>query len=565
MSGTKKLSNFLNTSLTDALDSTGIIHLMSLGETAIPLDSGTSGDYVKTLVAGKGINLADSQGHGVNSVITVDSAEVAYLTSTQTLTNKTINLTNNTLRGTRAQLQSSMSDDNFVTEAGEETLTNKKITAPIINLNAANSQTGTVGITGPGSITRISTFGLRDTTTTNYQTLLQSTSSTALTADRTLTIDVVNADRTLKLDGSLGVTGGTTVNIDVDVDVDITFPTIINNAITLVGTEDTIARSKALDSAQNFSLSGDITAPAVAFNGTDSVELVTTIGSGKIYNANINASAAIADTKLATISTAGKVANSATTATDSNVANTIVLRDSDGNFNAGTVEAYQLKVAGFGTVVDSAGIWVGSTEGVKGDKGEVGAKGVKGEVGGTGDKGQKGEAGTAGAAASKGQKGEAGSAGADGADGTDGTNGTNGDKGQKGEAGAAGSDGTDGTKGEPGVGDKGQKGEAGAAGSDGAAGGAGADGQKGEKGSGAEAYTLTSAPASANDGDLWFDDETGALYIYYVDANSSQWIQFNNSVVADGSINSDKLAASVVIKIYNSSGTALKTLHGAGN
>ena len=324
-------------------------------------------------------------------------------------------------------------------------------------------------------------------------------------------------------------------------------------------------QSQDLKLAQNFSLSGDITAPAIAFNGTDSVELVTTIGSGKIYNANINASAAIADTKLATISTAGKVANTATTATDSDIANTIVLRDSDGNFNANKIQAYELSIEGFGPVVDSAGIWVGSTEGVKGDKGEQGVKGEKGEVGGTGDKGQKGEAGAAGAAASKGQKGEAGSAGADGADGADGTNGTNGDKGQKGEVGAAGSDGTDGTKGEPGQGDKGQKGEAGAAGADGSDGGAGSDGQKGEKGSGAEAYTLSSAPASANDGDLWFDDETGALYIYYVDANSSQWVQFNNSVVADGSINSDKLASSVVIKIFNSSGTALKTLHGAGN
>ena len=39
---------------------------------------------------------------------------------------------------------------------------------------------------------------------------------------------------------------------------------------------------------------------------------------GTIVNADINASAAIADTKLGTISTAGKVSNSATTATSSN-------------------------------------------------------------------------------------------------------------------------------------------------------------------------------------------------------------------------------------------------------
>ena len=58
---------------------------------------------------------------------------------------------------------------------------------------------------------------------------------------------------------------------------------------------------------------------------------------GTIVNADINASAAIADTKLATISTAGKVSNSATTATDANTASAIVARDASGNFAAGDI------------------------------------------------------------------------------------------------------------------------------------------------------------------------------------------------------------------------------------
>src|SRR5205085_2836586 len=44
--------------------------------------------------------------------------------------------------------------------------------------------------------------------------------------------------------------------------------------------------------------------------------------SSLIVNADVDPVAAIVDTKLATISTAGKVANSATTATSLNVANT---------------------------------------------------------------------------------------------------------------------------------------------------------------------------------------------------------------------------------------------------
>jgi len=60
---------------------------------------------------------------------------------------------------------------------------------------------------------------------------------------------------------------------------------------------------------------------------------------GTIVNADINASAAIADTKLATISTASKVSNSATTATSANTASAIVARDASGNFSAGTITA----------------------------------------------------------------------------------------------------------------------------------------------------------------------------------------------------------------------------------
>jgi hypothetical protein len=65
----------------------------------------------------------------------------------------------------------------------------------------------------------------------------------------------------------------------------------------------------------------------------------TMILDGTILNADINASAAIVDTKLATIATAGKVSNSATTATNANTASAIVARDGSGNFTAGTITA----------------------------------------------------------------------------------------------------------------------------------------------------------------------------------------------------------------------------------
>lgn len=58
-----------------------------------------------------------------------------------------------------------------------------------------------------------------------------------------------------------------------------------------------------------------------------------------IVNADIAADAAIADSKLAVIASAGKVANSATTALVTNTPEAIVVRDENGDFAAGTITA----------------------------------------------------------------------------------------------------------------------------------------------------------------------------------------------------------------------------------
>lgn len=66
---------------------------------------------------------------------------------------------------------------------------------------------------------------------------------------------------------------------------------------------------------------------------TSSLTAVGTIATG-VWNGT-----AIADTYLATISTAGKVDNSATTATSANTASAIVARDASGDFAAGVITA----------------------------------------------------------------------------------------------------------------------------------------------------------------------------------------------------------------------------------
>jgi hypothetical protein len=86
----------------------------------------------------------------------------------------------------------------------------------------------------------------------------------------------------------------------------------------------------------------------------DSAVTSAKIADDAIVNADINASAAIADTKLGTISTAGKVSNSATTATNANTASAIVARDGSGNFAAGTVTAALTGNASTATALETA-------------------------------------------------------------------------------------------------------------------------------------------------------------------------------------------------------------------
>jgi len=77
----------------------------------------------------KSISLTDNTLTGTtaefNTALSDD--DFATLTNTVTLTNKTIDLTDNTLSGTTAEFNTALSDDNFATLAGTETVTNKTV------------------------------------------------------------------------------------------------------------------------------------------------------------------------------------------------------------------------------------------------------------------------------------------------------------------------------------------------------------------------------------------------------------------------------------------------------
>jgi hypothetical protein len=60
-------------------------------------------------------------------VVSIEGVNIVTTSSTDTLTNKTINLANNTVTGTLAEFNTAVSDANLASLAGSETLTNKTI------------------------------------------------------------------------------------------------------------------------------------------------------------------------------------------------------------------------------------------------------------------------------------------------------------------------------------------------------------------------------------------------------------------------------------------------------
>jgi hypothetical protein len=104
-----------------------------------------------------------------------------------------------------------------------------------------------------------------------------------------------------------------------------------NTALSVANTANTTANGIA--ATANTALSNSTAAVTTANTANALAAAAVPSGVGAIVNADINASAGIVDTKLATIATGGKVSNSATTATDANTASTIVARSAAGNFN----------------------------------------------------------------------------------------------------------------------------------------------------------------------------------------------------------------------------------------
>jgi hypothetical protein len=224
---------------------------------------------------------------------------------------------------TAASLQSKVSDSISTTSASGIASSTAVKTAYDL-ANAALPKSGGI-VTGNLEIGSTGSFTFEGSTADGFETTLAVVDPTA---DRTITFP--NITGTVVTTGDSGtvtstmILDGAILNADINASAAIAFSKLatLSSANILVGNASGVPTSTAV--------TGDVT---ITNSG------VTAIASNVIVNADINSSAAIADTKLATIATALKVSNSATTAASANTASGIVARDGSGNFSAGTITA----------------------------------------------------------------------------------------------------------------------------------------------------------------------------------------------------------------------------------
>jgi hypothetical protein len=252
------LSNIANSSLTNSSITFarvgGNSTAASLGDTVSfqgTASEVTVGENSGTFTIGLPANVAITTGLTVNGITAVTES------ATQTLTNKTFDLTDNTLTGTLAELSTAVSDDTVVGLAATQTLTNKTLTNPTIGgatMTAALVLDYTSIATTIASTGQISTVG-------GAPSLIGDTGNVVLDGNNGIVLSVTSAQQVNVLDGKIAFIDSNSLewtNLTSTYDYTINPPATIGADVTL--TLPTAGGTVAVSASAPLSLStaGDI-------------------------------------------------------------------------------------------------------------------------------------------------------------------------------------------------------------------------------------------------------------------------------------------------------------------
>ena len=190
------------------------------------------------------------------------------------------------------------------TEATNVTASANNSTDETVYPTFVDGATGTQGIETDTGLTYNPSSGIL--TATQFTGAVSGNSTTATTATNVTASANNSTDETVYptfVDGATGAQG-----IETDTGLTYNPSTGVLTSTQFTGAvSGNASTATALATARNITIAGDVTASAQSFDGTGNITLTTSFASGVIVNADVNASAAIADSKLATISTANKV------------------------------------------------------------------------------------------------------------------------------------------------------------------------------------------------------------------------------------------------------------------
>ena len=306
--------------------------------------------------------------------------------TTDTLTNKSIDLANNTLTGSLAEFNSALQSESFVSLTGSETLTNKTLTSPTINsgtlatpsITGNTSTTGSIIFEGSTADSFETTLAVTDPTADrtvslpNATTTLVGTDTSDTLTNKTLTTPII-----AEIDSGSTITLDATTDINLDADggdvilkdggtefgrftqssgeLVIKSGSSSTTNLTMSGANITAAGNLTVTGTTTFNggtiTLGDAATDTVAFNGTISTNLIFEGSTGDSFETTLAPANPTSDITVTLPSSTGTLA----TITDVNFGNSTITTHpgASGNFDMAEGETP------FASVTDAFAIAIG--------------------------------------------------------------------------------------------------------------------------------------------------------------------------------------------------------------